>query len=441
MSNPYAPSGEAHGARATLASAFLARALKVEPREVEPLALGLLMFFQLFAGYFMLRPVRETMGIAGGVSNLQWLFTGTFLATLAAMPMFGALAARVERRRVLPWTLGFFATNLALFAAAFALKPDDVWLARAFYIWLSVFNLLAVSVAWSVMADLFRIGEAKRLFALMAVGASVGGLVGPLLGGLLVKPIGHPGLLLLSALLLVGTIVAGWRIQHWRDRHPLGTEEARARGKPLGGSPFAGAAQVFRSRFLLGSAVFVLLLAATTTFLYFEQARLVERAFPDRVDQTRVFSAIDVIVQALSIVTQLFLTGRIAQRLGVGVLLVAVPLGVVGGFIALALAPTFMVLAVVMVMRRYGEYALVRPGREMLFTVVPPAQKYKAKNFIDTVVYRGSDALSGWLKATIEAMGQQPAVAALVGAVIALAWAGTGAWLAREQRRIEADSG
>ena len=416
---------------------LIAKVFDVEAHEVAPLALGLTMFFLLFAGYFMLRPVRETMGIAGGVQNLQWLFTGTFVATLAAMPLFGWLAARAARRHVLAWTLGFFATNLALFALAFQLRPDNAWLARAFYIWLSVFNLLAVSVCWSILADLFRIAEAKRLFALMAVGASVGGLVGPLLGVLLVGPIGHAGLMLLSAMLLVGTIGAARRLQAWRDRHPLGPEETRARGRPLGGSPFAGAVQVLRSPFLLGSAVYVLLLAATTVFLYFDQARLVEAAFPNRADQTRVFGTIDAIVQAIAIVTQLFLTGRIAQRLGVGVLLVAVPLVVAGGFVWLAFAPTFAVLAVVMIARRAGEYALVRPGREMLFTVVPVEQKYKAKNFIDTVVYRGADALSGWLKTAIEAIAQQPAIAAIAGAGIALIWAATGAWLARKQREID----
>ncbi|HEY2397146.1 MAG TPA: MFS transporter [Rudaea sp.] len=416
---------------------LVARALKIELHEVEPVTLGLTMFFLLFAGYFMLRPVRETMGIAGGVNNLQWLFTGTFVATLAAMPLFGWLAGRAVRRRVATWTLGFFATNLVLFALAFELRPDNAWIARTFYIWLSVFNLLAVSVCWSVMADLFRIVEAKRLFALVAVGASVGGLVGPLLGVALVGSIGHAGLLLLSAILLVGTIVAARRLQSWRDRHPLGPDETRARGRPLGGSPFAGASQVLRSPFLLGCAAFVLLLAASTTFLYFEQARLVQTAFPDRVDQTRVFGIIDMIVQAIAIVTQLFVTGRIAQRLGVGVLLVAVPLVVAGGFVWLAFAPTFAVLAIVMIARRAGEYALVRPGREMLFTVVPVEAKYKAKNFIDTVVYRGADAVSGWLKTAVDLLAQQPAVAAIAGAGIAVTWAATGAWLARTQRRLD----
>lgn len=414
---------------------LVARLFDVDIEDAEPVALGLLMFFLLFAGYFLLRPVRETMGIAGGVKNLQWLFTGTFVATLVAMPLFGALAARIARRRVAVWTFGFFAINLVLFALGFVLLQDNAWLARAFYIWLSVFNLLAVSVAWSMLADLFRMDQAKRLFAIMAAGASVGGLLGPILGIVLVGPIGHAGLLLLSASLLVGAIVAARRLQAWRDRHPVEINDAQSRSKPLGGSPFAGAGLVLRSPILFGSAVFVLLLASSTTFLYFEQARLVEAAFPDRADQTRVFGMLDSIVQAIAILTQLFVTGRIAQRLGLGVLLILVPVIVAAGFVWLAFSPTFAVLATVMVLRRAGEYALVRPGREMLFTVVPAEARYKAKSFIDTVVYRGADAVSGWVKTLLELIAQQPFLAALIGAVIAILWAMTGASLAAVQQR------
>ncbi|KRA21283.1 ADP/ATP translocating protein [Lysobacter sp. Root604] len=414
----------------------MARLFGIDQREAEPAAAGALLFFLLFAGYFMLRPVRETMGIAGGVDNLQWLFTGTFVATLAVMPLFGWVAGRVQRRHVLPWTFGFFALNLAGFALGFHWAPDNLWFARSFYIWLSVFNLIAISVAWSVLADLFPTAQAKRVFALMASGASFGGLLGPLLGVVLVGRIGHAGLLWLSAALLVAAIYVARRLQRWRDAHPLHAEaSAAARARPLGGSPFAGFTDVLRSPYLLGIAAFVLLLASVSTFLYFEQARLVELTYPDRADQTRVFGTIDVLVQSLAILSQLFLTGRLAQRLGIGVLLVAVPVVTVFGFLWLALAPTFAVLAVVMVVRRAGEYAFVRPGREMLFTSVPTQAKYKAKNFIDSVVYRGADAVSGWAKALVDAVAQQPALAALIGAAIALAWACTGYGLARAQAR------
>lgn len=415
----------------------LDQGLNLKPDEGPAVIAGLALFYLLFTGYFMLRPVRETMGVAGGVDNLQWLFTGTFVVTLICLPLFGWLASRVKRRRILPWTYAFFASNLLLFAVLFARDPDAIWQARAFYIWLSVFNLLAISLAWSVLADLFSSEQGKRLFGLLAAGASLGGLTGPVLGTLLVAPLGHAGLLVLACLLLLGSIGATLYLQRWRDRHPLPAMSEHPASKPLGGNPFAGATAVLRSPYLLGIALFVVLLASVSTFLYFEQARIVSETFSDRTRQTQVFGLIDSVVQALAILTQVFITGRLARRLGVGVLLVAVPLVMAAGFIWLAMAPVFAVFVVVMVVRRAGEYALVRPGREMLFTVLPAEDKYKAKNFIDTVVYRGGDALSGWVKRALDVMGDHPQLAMLIGAAIALGWAVTGGWLGRRQRGLE----
>lgn len=413
------------------------RLFNIRAGEMPIVVAGLSLFFLLFTGYFMLRPVRETMGVAGGVDNLQWLFTGTFVLTLIALPLFGWLASKVQRRRILPWTYSFLASNLLLFAALFAQWPDNLWSARAFYIWLSMFNLLSISLAWSVLADVLSSEQAKRLFGLLAGGASLGGLVGPLLGTLLVGVIGHAGLVLLATLCLLGCVLAASYLQRFRDRHPLPADTELPRSRPLGGNPFSGASEVFRSPYLLGIALFVVLLASVSTFLYFEQARLVAQHFSSRTEQTQVFGLIDSVVQFLSILTQVFITGHLARKLGVGILLVAVPLLMAVGFLWLALAPFFAVFVVVMVLRRVGEYALVRPGREMLYTVVEPEHKYKAKNFTDTVVYRGGDALSGWLKRGLDLLGEHPALAMFIGTAIALLWALTGAWLGRVQRRRE----
>ena len=421
-------------------TAWLARLFNVRDHEAPVVGAGLAMFFLLFAGYFMLRPIRETMGVAGGVDNLQWLFTGTFVATLAVLPLYGWIASKVSRRRIVPWVFGVVVASLLGYGAAMLANPDDVWLARTFYIWVSVINLLMISLAWSVLADVMESHEAKRLFALIAAGASLGGLVGPLLTTLLVKPLGHGGLMLLSALLIGASAATATWLHRWRDRHPLpaGASSAEQRQRPLGGNPFAGATAVFRSPYLLGIALFVLLLATVTTFLYFEQAKLVAERFTSKEEQTQVFGLIDTVVQTLAILSQLFITGRIAQRLGVGVLLVAVPVVVAAGFLWLALAPVFAVFVVVMVVRRAGEYAFVRPGREMLYTVVPAEQKYKAKNFIDTVVYRGGDALSGWVKRALDVLAEHPAAAMFIGAGVAAAWAITGVALGRRQKRLEA---
>ncbi|WP_028694181.1 NTP/NDP exchange transporter [Pseudomonas cremoricolorata] len=419
----------------------VARWLNLAPGEGPGVLGALTLFYLLFTGYFMLRPVRETMGVAGGIDNLQWLFTGTFIATLACLPLFGWLVSKVRRRRILPWTYAFFASNLVLFAVLLQRDPDGLWQARAFYIWLSVFNLLAISLAWSVLADLFSSAQAKRLFGLFAAGASLGGLSGPILGTLLVAPLGHAGLLVLAALLLLGSILAVLYLQRWRAQHPLPGDSEHAASRPVGGNPWAGASAVLRTPYLLGIAVFVLLLASVSTFLYFEQARLVSETFTDRTRQTQVFGLIDTVVQSLAILTQVFFTGRLARRLGVGVLLVGVPLAMAVGFVWLALAPTFALFVVVMVLRRAGEYALVRPGREMLFTVLPNEAKYKAKNFIDTVVYRGGDALSGWLKRALDVLGEHPQLAMSIGALLAVAWGATGHWLGRRQRGLERGGG
>ncbi len=418
---------------------WLSRAFGVRPSEAPAVAAGLAMFFLLFTGYFMLRPVRETMGVAGGVDQLQWLFTGTFAATVAVLPLYGWIASKVARRTIVPWVFGLVVTSLLGFAAGLALRPDDIWAGRAFYIWVSVINLLLISLAWSVLADVFDSAEAKRLFALIAAGASAGGLLGPVLATVLVGRLGHGGLLLLSSLCIAASAALAQRLHRWRELQPSRDAAAPVEPrKPLGGNPFAGASDVLRSPFLMGIALFVVLLAAVTTFLYFEQARFVAERFPDRTRQTQVFGLIDSVVQALAILTQLFITGRLAHKLGVGVLLIGVPLLMAFGFLWLALAPVFAVFVVVMVARRAGEYAFVRPGREMLYTVVAAKDKYKAKNFIDTVVYRGGDALSAWVKRGLDVLGEHPALAMSIGAAIALAWAGTGWALGRTQRRREA---
>jgi len=411
------------------------RGLGIQPGEGSAVVAGFLFFFCLFASYFMLRPVRETMGIAGGVRNLQWLFTATFVVMLVAIPIYGLCSARLPRRRFVPWVYAFFVANLVGFALATRAAPDNLWLARAFYVWLSVFNLFVVSVAWSLMADVFRPGQARRLFALLAAGASAGGLAGPVLGGWLVPRIGLTGLMLLSAALLAATLPGAGFLFGWRRRAGAGVPVAddpvlpQDPARPIGGGLWAGLTLVARSRYLLGIGLFVILLATASTFLYFEQARLVAQTFPSRTQQTQVFSAIDAVVQGLTILVQVFFSGRIARRYGVTMLLGAVPLATGLGFLALALWPAFGVLAAVMILRRVGEYALLRPGREMLFTVVDAETKYKAKNVIDTAVYRAGDAVSAWIKTAIDAFSGHPAVVALTGAVLALGWAWLGWWL------------
>nr|WP_256580570.1 MULTISPECIES: MFS transporter [unclassified Pseudomonas] len=384
----------------------------------------------------MLRPIREAMGIQAGVDNLQWLFTATFVLMLVAVPLFGWLNSVVPRHQFIDWVYGLFTFNLVAFALAFAQHHDSVWLARIFYVWISVYNLFVVSVAWSLMADVFDSAQARRLFAFIAAGASVGGLLGPMASALLINILGQSGLALLSALLLVMTLALKRYLMAWRESGGAGrpgAAQSESPQCPVAGNPFSGMIRVLRSPYLLMVSVFVVLLATTSTFLYFEQARLVSQQFPTREEQVRVFGLIDFVVQAGALGSQLFITGRLAQRFGMSSLLVAVPGLVCVGFVGLALAPSFAMLAGLMIVRRIGEYAFIRPGREMLFAPLDAETKYKAKNFIDTVIYRAGDAISGWAKSLLDLLSQGAVVAAIIGALCAGLWALTGWYLARKR--------
>ena len=425
----------------------LGAAINAEHREIKPAVTGFFLFFCLFCGYFMLRPIRESMGIMAGIENLQWLFTATFVVMLIAVPLFAWLSSRVPRLHFIDWVYGFFCLNLLVFSGLFQLSSDSVWLARVFYVWISVYNLFVVSVAWSLMADVFDGQQAKRLFAFIAAGASVGGLIGPALASLLVGVTGPAGLVLLAAVLLGVALALKTPLMRWREIDGAGRPGAvkpESSHRPVAGNPLSGLTRVIQSPYLLAVAGFVVLLAAVTTLLYFEQARLVAERFPDRESQIRVFGVIDVIVQAGALLSQLFITGRIAKKMGVRMLLAIMPILVCLGFICLALAPTFAVLAALMIVRRIGEYAFIRPGREMLFAPLDAESKYKAKNFIDTVVYRAGDALSGWLKSGLDTLGQGAMLVALTGAVCALVWGGLGWYLGKQadefSRRTEPES-
>lgn len=432
------------GAASSLLGRLLSKVAPIEPREVPAVVAAFCLFFCVFAGYFAVRPVRETIGTVLGRDRVADLFVVTWIASLAIIPVYGFLVGKFRRSVFLPWIYGGIA--VALIGVGLVLKADEQNLAvgRFFYVFISVLNLFIVSVFWSFLLELFSQSQSKRLFGIIAAGGTCGALVGPLVTDFAVGKIGNSGVLFLGGFMFLLTLIFQRALLNiWSREKAAAAPEAEAvagasgggkvRGdRPIGGNPFAGFTKVLSSPYLLGIALFVVLLATINTFLYFEQMRLVEEAFENTADRTRVFARLDWVVQSLTVICQVFLTGRIASKLGLTTLLVIVPVVMIGGFLALAATGTLMVLLVVFVARRVGEYAFVRPAREMLFGRLDNETKYKAKNVIDVPVYRGADALSAQVSSALTSSGSTPAHVAIIGAVVAVGWAATGWFLGRK---------
>ena len=330
---------------------------------------------------------------------------------------------------------GFFIFNLLLFYGAFQVEAWREVTARAFFIWASVFNLFVVSVFWSFMVDIFSSAQGKRLFGLIAAGGTAGAITGPSLTALLVVPIGPMNLLLISALLLAGAVLCIRQLGVWSAQQAPAAGAARV-PEALGGSVLAGLTLILRSPYLLGVALFMLLFTTMSTFLYFEQAHIVAQSFDNPAERTRFFALLDLAVNTLTVVVQVLVTSRLLSRLGVAGSLAMVPLLSALGFALLALTPVLAALVGFQVLRRAGDYAITRPAREMLYTVVDREAKYKAKNALDTVVYRGGDALAGWLFAGLKSLGLGLAAIAWIAVPLALAWAAVALWLGRRQAAL-----
>jgi ATP:ADP antiporter, AAA family len=418
---------------------LLRRFIEVRPEEVPVVGWCWLYIFSVLSSYYIMRPIRDEAGVAGGVNNLQWLFTGTLVGMLVLNIPFAYLVKKLPRSRFIPITYRFFAVNIVLFAALlyWSDAQQTIWVGRIFFIWVSVFNLFVVSVFWQMNVDLFSPEQGKRLFALIAAGATIGAIVGSSLTATLARYVSPMFLLLGAALLLEVAVFAVGRLSRLSPtlhRQPTaGDTEA-----PIGGSVFAGITHAFRSRYLVNVSLFLLLFAVTSTFLYFQQLGIVSRSFSDRGTQTAFFATVDLLVNVLTLLVQLFLTGRILLLLGVALTLGFLPALTLIGFGALALFPTIAAVAVFQVLRRASDYAIARPTREVLFTVVPREDRYKAKSFIDTVVYRTGDQVGAWSVALLRWAGLGTAGTAWVAIPIAALWLFNALWLGRRQELLAA---
>ena len=412
---------------------LLNRVVAVRPDEVRALLWSFGYFFCLLAAYYVLRPLRDEMGIAGGVKNLHWLFTATFVVMLAAVPIFGAVVARLPRRRFIPLVYHFFVVNIAIFWALLAFGVSSVEVARVFFVWISVFNLFAVSVFWSFMADMFAAEQGKRLFGFIAAGGSAGALLGPALTVWLAGPLGPVNLLIVAAVLLEAAVLCAHRLE---SAAPRRSDDASAPPQsPIGGNALAGFVLLLRSPYLAGIALWVLLLSLCGTFLYFQQANIVAAASDDPAVRTRIFASIDLAAGVLTLLIQAAATGRLMTRFGAGPAAAFLPFVFAIGFAALAASPMLFLVIAFQAIQRTANFAISNPAREVLFTVVDREEKYKAKYLIDGVVFRGGDALFGWLFNLLRAAGLELAAISAATVPVAAGWLILALTLGRAQER------
>lgn len=419
---------------------FVSRTLGIEPGEFVAVAWSFTYFFCVLSSYYMLRSVREAMAIVSGVRNIPWLFTGTFVLMLIVTPIFGWVTSKYPRRTFLPWIYYFFIANILIFYGVFTYAQtneiNQIWIGRAFFVWLSVFNLFVVSVFWSFMADIYSRKQSRRLFGVISAGGSTGALVGPLVTSVLVTRIGFQNLLPISATLLLLAVYCVYQLRRWvrqRDATSQVGQQAPVQPAIIGGSAWAGAKMVLTTPYF-GAIAFALACAnflGGATYMY--MAELVSITFEGTDRQTQIFAIMDAMINALSFVGQLLLVKHSVRKLGVGGTLALLPVISVVGFALLAINPAFIIIAGLQVLRRSLGFGFTKPTTDMLYAVVSKEAKYKAKNFIDTAVYRGWDVVSTWTIRSISGIGLSGI--AMLCVPIALIWSVTAIWIGKEYNR------
>ena len=437
--------------RTTIRS-LVARLTGVRPEEAAIVLLSAAYFFCILSAYYVIRPIRDQMGVAGGVENIPWLFTATLAGMLIAHPVFASLVSRWPRRRFVTVTYRFFMLCLLVYFFLLNAVPPgaaEVWAGRSFFVWTSVFNLFVVSVFWSFMTDIYRERQSRRLFGLIGVGGTLGGIVGSSITAFLIGALDLATLLWFSILLLEGAVLCvkalDRRVGGGRADSDLGHGDSShadadsGRASAIGGSALDGIKRVAGSPYLLGICAFMLLFTIGSTFLYNIQAEIIERTFATEDERTSVFARIDLAVNSLTLLTQLLLTGRILKWFGVGVTLAILPILSMVGFLALGAAPVFVVFVVFQILRRAGNFAVAIPAREVLYTVLPRRDKYKAKNFNDTFVYRAGDQVGAWSFAGLGALGLSTAAMSLSMIPVAGLWLVVALWLGKRQREMAGD--
>jgi ATP:ADP antiporter, AAA family len=425
-------------------TAIFQRIFNVHRDEVVPVLVAALFFFCVLTALMVLRPARDALGMQRGIEAVRWLFMGTAVVTLLVNPVFGLLVSRLRRLHFITATYVFFALTLLGFHLLMVLAPEAVGVTsgQVFYVWFSVFNLFVTMVFWALMADRFSLEQSKRFFALIAVGGTCGAIFGPWLASMLARPLGTPALLLVSIGFLMLALIAAWTVARLQPerRHAGDADDPEAppvvsEQAIIGGSAWEGLRAVFRSRYLLGIAAYVVILAVMATFIYFTRLQMVAALGEDLDLRTTWFARIDLITQVATLVLQAVVAGHLMRRLGVHLTLALLPVTVALGFIGLAIVGSLVALIVFEATFRAVQRAIMRPARETLYTVVSREDKYKSKAFIDTFIYRTGDVAGAQTEGLLGRLGMGLAALASVAVPLAMAWAVLGIWLGWEQRR------
>jgi ATP:ADP antiporter, AAA family len=408
---------------------LLSRIIRIERDEVQGVILSFGYFLSVLCAYYIIRPVRDEVGVTVGKENLQQLFVVVFLVMLAAVPLFGWVVSKFPKRKIVPVVYGFFITHLVIFWGLFQSGVKGLVISGCFFVWGSVFNLFVISLFWILLSDLYRTDQAKRLYGFIAAGGSVGAVTGPLITQSLVKVLGPNTLLLVSAAFLILAATLALQLR----RLFRGVETKSAEQKPIGDGLLAGARKVWETPYLFRIALVVLLANLVSTYFYLEQTRIVGEATMDRATRVQLFARLDLTVSILTILSQLFITARVMTGLGISAAAVALPIWCCIGLVALWWSPTLSIIAGVLAVERTIAFSLTSPALKVLFTGVEPEAKYKAQNFIDTVVYRGGDAASGYLfRGLADGLGIKGAAVALVALPAAVVWGWLSVVVARE---------
>jgi AAA family ATP:ADP antiporter len=422
-------------------TALLQRFIQIRRGEAATVVASALSFFFILTALMVIRPAREALGMQRGIEAVRWLFIGTAVATLAVNPLFALLVSRYRRIVFITATYLFFALSLLGFYVLLTSAPQAVGetSGMVFFVWFSVFNLFATMVFWALMADRFSLEQSKRLFGVISVGGSLGAIAGPWLASQLTGRVGTAGLLPVAATSLGLAVVAAWAVTRLQPGIP---EDADASAPSpvderavIGGSAWEGFRAVFRSRYLLGIAAYVLILTVIGTFIYFTRLQMVAALGTDLDMRTTVFAQLDFYTQVATLVIQGLVTGHLMKRLGVHVTLAILPVMVGLGFIGLAISASLAAVIVLQATFSAIQRAIVRPARETLFTVVPREDKYKAKAFIDTFVYRTGDVVGAQVEGLLGRLAMGLAGLVSVALPLALVWAVLGVWLGRSQQR------